>query len=48
MSALSNLYGLYPIGTGPTVAEVSEDKLLPPVEGATQPSLGSEALPEFF
>lgn len=46
MSAISNFYGLYPIGTGPNLPEVSDDKLLPPIEGIQTPEgLGNEALP---
>lgn len=46
MSALSNSFGLYPLGTGPDLPSVSEDKLLPPIEGITTPEgLNNEALP---
>ncbi len=31
MSALCNMYGLYPMGTGPQLPNVSHDLLLPPI-----------------
>ena len=40
---------MYPTGTGPNLPDVTEDKLLPPNEGAiTPPELGNEALPINF
>ena len=49
MSAESNMYGMYPIGTGPILPDVSDDKLLPPMNDViTPPELGKEALPLNF
>ncbi len=48
MSALSNLYGLYPPGTGPTLPNVADELLLPPIPDIKDAFTGLTALPHGF
>lgn len=50
MSALSNLYGFYPLGTGPTLPEnVNVSLFLPPNPNIQAPvNLGSNSTPFLF
>jgi hypothetical protein len=49
MSALSNLYGFYPLGTGPLLPDNVDPKLfLPPNADAIAPEIGLYSTPELF
>jgi hypothetical protein len=49
MSAYSNLYGLYPLGTGPLLPDNVDSKyFLPPNPDVVVPDIGLYATPELY
>ena len=38
MSALSNLYGMFPLKTGPSLPDINQSYFLPPIKDLSIPS----------